>query len=384
MAKRIVLMMLVVCSLIAAGSDVYAGDLLLKLGPEQLVQADGNDIVVPGYSVPSFVDWDNDGLNDLIVGQGGGSYPPVKVRVYINEGTESSSLFSTSFYAQSNGSDLVRTGSGCMGSFPRVVYWDGDDCKDLLIGRSDGKVEIFINIGIDSDPNFDGGTLLQVGQPGLKTNITVGGRATPCVVDWNNDGKKDLVVGAIDGKIHIYINEGTDTLPDFRVKTFAQAEGSDLDIGSRSSPVVMDLDRDGKKDILTGNTGGELLFYSNKGTDGDPNFSGYELVKSDGVAIHLPNSPRSRPFVCDWTGDGYPDVLIGVSDGKVHLYESIPQPGDIDKDYDVDFDDLAWLGLYWMWTDCGKCGYADLTGDDSKVNFLDLYELAAYWLEGVE
>lgn len=380
MAKRIVLMMLVVCLLIAGGSDVYAGDLLLKLGPEQLVQADGNDIAVGTYSVPSFVDWDNDDVKDLLIGAKDG-----KVRVFINVGTESNPQFSTSFYAQSDGMDLVRTGSGCMGCFPRVVYWDGDDCKDLLIGRTDGKVEIFINIGIDADPNFDGGTLLQVGQPGSKADIYVGGRATPCVVDWNNDGKKDLVVGAIDGKIYIYINEGTDTLPDFRVKTFAQADGSDLLVtGFRSSPDILDLDGDGKKDILAGNTYGQLLFYSNVGTDETPAFSNYEYVKSDGVAIYLPNNPRSRPFVCDWTADGYPDVLIGAGDGLVHLYESIPQPGDIDKDYDVDFDDFAWLGLYWMQTDCGKCGYADLTGDDSKVNFLDLYELAAYWLEGVE
>jgi len=48
----------------------YAADLLLRLGPEELVQAGGADISVLGYSVPSLADWDNDGLNDLIVGEG--------------------------------------------------------------------------------------------------------------------------------------------------------------------------------------------------------------------------------------------------------------------------------------------------------------------------
>ncbi len=91
----------------------------------------------------------------------------------------------------------------------------------------------------------------------------------------------------------------------------------------RSCPAVRDLDGDGKKDLLTGDTNGQLLFYSNAGTDDAPSFSGYTLVESDGTAIDLPGTPRSRPFVCDWTGDGEPDVLVGAGDGKVHLYQGI-------------------------------------------------------------
>ena len=56
-----------------------------------------------------------------------------------------------------------------MGIFPRVVYWDADGRKDLLVGRSDGLVMIFLNIGTDADPHFDGGAPLQVGPPGSKS-----------------------------------------------------------------------------------------------------------------------------------------------------------------------------------------------------------------------
>ena len=48
-------------------------DAQLHLGPGQLVQADGIDITVPGYSVPSYVDWDQDALKDLVVGEGSGT-----------------------------------------------------------------------------------------------------------------------------------------------------------------------------------------------------------------------------------------------------------------------------------------------------------------------
>jgi len=368
----------------------FSDDSSLNLGPEELVQTNGVDIQVPGYSVPSFVDWNNDNLKDLVVGEGGG-FGDAKVRVYINVGTESNPQFLDYFYAQSNGFNLTCPASGCLGCFPRVVYWDQDARKDMLVGQADGTVKIFLNIGTDESPVFDGGTILLVGYPGSKKRISVGGRATPSIVDWNNDDNKDLVVGALEGRIHIFINEGTDTEPDFLVETFAQESGSDLiAYGKRSSPVVLDLDADGKKDLLTGNTNGQLLFYRNVGTDAEPSFSGYSLVESNGVPIDLPGSPRSRPFLCYWTGDGYfgpidgyLDVLLGAADGKVHLYRGIPTPGDIDGNGYVDLVDFALFAPYWQQIGCGQCGGADFTGDE-KVDIDDLAEFAANWLIGFE
>jgi hypothetical protein len=89
----------------------------------------------------------------------------------------------------------------------------------------------------------------------------------------------------------------------------------------------MDLDADGKKDLLTGDTEGRLLFYANVGTDTAPSFSGYQFVESDSVDIDLAGTPRSRPFVCDWTGDGILDVLVGAGDGLVRLYQGLPDTG---------------------------------------------------------
>lgn len=374
--KHIVVVTFVTSVLLMTPSNGFAE---LNLGPEEIVQASGSDIVIGYYSVPSFVDWNNDDIRDLVIGNSYGF-----VIVYLNVGTQSNPQFSGYFYVQSDGSSLQVTPGGCLGAFPRVVYWDADERKDLLVGNSPGEVTIFLNNGTEETPTFDGGTRLQVGPSGSKSNIDVGSRACSSAVDWNSDGKKDLVVGALDGLIHLFINEGTDTSPDFITQTYAQNDGINLDVPSdRSSPDILDLDGDGNKDLITGNTDGQLLFYSNAGSDEDPNFSGYVVVEADGVPIYDEDT-RSRPYVCYWTDDAYLDVIIGSSDGKVHLYQGIPEPGDLDADGDRDFFDFAEFALYWRQTGCGQCGGADLKNDDGDVNMDDLAEFTALWLTEIQ
>ncbi|MBC8424300.1 VCBS repeat-containing protein [bacterium] len=314
----------VLVAVMLAASPLFAAS--LNLGPEQIVQAAGSDITVLGYSVPTCADWDSDGRMDLIVGEGNCSFDG-KVRVYLNEGSSSAPLFSSFSYVQAGGVDLVVPGGGCLGAFPRVVDWNGDSRKDLLVGRPDGSVGIYYNIGSGLSPTLDGGTLLEVGPSGSKIPINVLSRATVALADWDNDGARDLIVGELDGRVHVFINEGTTAEPDFISDMLIQAAGVNLVVpGARSSPVVMDADGDGREDLLVGNTEGQLLLYSNQGTDAVPLFGTYSTIAADGAPIDLPGLARSRPFVTDWNGDGLSDVLIGASDGRVHLYQGIPEP----------------------------------------------------------
>ncbi len=212
-----------------------------------------------------------------------------------------------------------------MGAFPRVAYWDEDDRKDLLIGDTMGEIHLFRNIGTEAAPEFGADELLMVGPAGEKLAIDVGIRSTPLYQDWNADGRRDLIVGAWDGRVHLFINEGTDTAPDFITTAYAQTPAGDLVVDTiRSSPVFRDLDEDGLPDLLCGNTEGQILFYRNIGTEGAPLFDGFELVTAAGVPIDFASIPRSRPFLCDWTGDGYLDLLVGISDGGVHLFQGAP------------------------------------------------------------
>jgi len=55
------------------------------------------------------------------------------------------------------------------------------------------------------------------------------GHLVPCVTDWNNDGKKDLIVGQFrGGKISLYLNQGTDSEPEFKDSNYLHAGGKEI------------------------------------------------------------------------------------------------------------------------------------------------------------
>jgi hypothetical protein len=59
--------------------------------------------------------------------------------------------------------------------------------------------------------------------------IDVGTYGSPCFQDWNADGLPDLIVGQYDdGKIRIYINEGSPGTLIFNSWTYMQADGTDI------------------------------------------------------------------------------------------------------------------------------------------------------------
>ena len=387
--------LLVVSSWVLIVSQAPAS--LLNLEPEELVQANGSDLQVTGCSVPSYVDWKEDGANDLVVGEHI-SYTAGKIRVYLNIGGPNDPLFADYFYVQSNGADLTLPAEGCLGCFPRIVDWDDDMRKDLLVGVSNGTIRIYLNTGTNEDPAFGSGTTIRVGTPAV--TLDVGNRTTLAFADWNGDGLNDLVVGGLDAKIHVYFNSGsTWPIPAFDFSPpsgqYVQENGHDLIVPSaRSSPDVLDLNRDGRKDLLVGNSEGELLLYINVGTDVLPEFSGYSRVESNGVPINLEGAldgnPRSRPFVCDWTSDGYLDVLVGACDGKVHLYQGrvwmtglgVPSP-DFNGDGIVDIKDLLILIKLWGMDDL-LCDIAPRPLGDGIVDTLDLELLMSYWEQSID
>ena len=149
-----------------------------------------------GYRATPYVcDWDSDGLNDLLCGNGDGY-----VYFFKNIGTAHAPVYAAGKRIQAGGTDLnlgIR-------SVVRVFDWDGDGVKDL-VGSSDTGVYWCRNVGSRTSPALLApvGLRAPVSGRGLAP-ISTGPRMRLDLLDWNGDGVIDLLLGNANGTVTYY------------------------------------------------------------------------------------------------------------------------------------------------------------------------------------
>lgn len=193
--------------------------------------------------------------------------------------------------------------------------WNEDGLKDLLVGEQSGNVRYYRNVGTPGSPflTFEG-LLMAGGYP-----IEVDQHSFPWIDDWNEDGLKDLLVGSIDGRFWLFINVGTNSDPVFNTSEYLTlANGFEIDLGSRSAPVVTDLNGDGLKDIASGNIDGCVFFFENYGTNADPLLAAPDTLKMGTIMINPGPTTRATPI--DWNADGLMDLVVGSNRARLKRY----------------------------------------------------------------
>lgn len=172
-------------------APTYDGGVFLQAGPA----GQKTNISAGSRATPSQVDWNNDGLQDLLIGEGAGP-----VRVYLNQGTNAAPDFASPILPQFDGRGDM---SFPMRASPVFVDLDHDNLKDLLVGDYEGRLSFYKNIGSPESPFFSPGVWV-LDNAGSTFDLPGQLRTRPFVCDWDNDGQLDVLLGYGDGKIRVY------------------------------------------------------------------------------------------------------------------------------------------------------------------------------------
>jgi len=265
-------------------------------------------------SAPVFFDYDGDGLMDIVVGNYG-YYDPNTLNGFRSD----FSLYRNTGTATSPQYQLITRNFGSLdtlnlnGVYPAFGDLDGDGDQDMLVGESGGHLYYFDNIAGPGNPCVFKFVAANY------DSISVGQYAAPQLIDVNRDGKPDLLVGKRNGAISYYQNDGTAALAHFPSKpTNANFGGVYVTkagyVTGYSVPCMYDVN--GHYELLTGSESGNLYHYNNI----DGNLSG-NFTLLDSAYGHIWEGLRATPSFKDINADGSPDLMVGNYSGGIDLFK---------------------------------------------------------------
>lgn len=117
--------------------------------------------------------------------------------------------------------------------------------------------------------------------------------------------------------LYIYYNTGTKTAPSFGSYNFLLNKGMFVSI-TNAAPELFDLDGDGVKDLISGNSQGEILYYHNSGTNDAMVLDDVAHLIAGGKVMKV--DKYSQFTFCDWNNDGVTDMVVGDKNEKVMLF----------------------------------------------------------------
>lgn len=261
-----------------------------------------------GFNMPRFTDIDSDGDYDLFVSVLYDPTVPQSLMFYENTGNAQSA----NHILRTN--DFLKTLDVGNNSSPVFVDIDNDGDLDLFIGsfnNPNGSIHFLENTGTVSNPSF-------YYSDSQYFNIMSDLVVTPAFGDLDNDGDYDLLAGKLNGTIDFYLNNGTPVSANFQNSILLRNNNDDsIDVGSSSSPFLMDVDGDSDLDLAIGGFNGKLSFYENTG-----NPASYEFTSNPAYFGTLDIGDNSTPFFIDYNEDDVLDLFSGSRNGEMFYFKN--------------------------------------------------------------
>ena len=262
---------------------------------------------------PVFYDYNNDGLDDIVVGNYGyhqiGGNPRSSLALFKNNGTldtPSFELIDRDWQNISNINLNINLNIAALNLTPTFGDLDGDTHDDMIIGDANGKLHYFKNTG--SNPaNF----MLSQAE---YNNIDVGYFASPQLIDVNRDGLLDILIGEQSGTINYCENTGTLTnaIFDTVISNFG-----DIDIESNiisagfSNPTL--FDNNGNYELYVGSYTGETYVFDNIDNNLTGSFDSLRILNTN-------EGGKNKIAINDINNDQKPDLLIGNYSGGLSYF----------------------------------------------------------------
>ena len=189
------------------------------------------------------------------------------------------------------------TGGPIVGS-PLIIDLDGDGSSEVIAVSENRYVYVWRSDGLL--------------RPGWPQSVAAGTRSSPAAGDLDGDGDLEVVFGSNDGRLDARHKDGS------LLFTFPVLLGGSI----KSAPALADLDGAPGLEIIVHASDAKVYALDGQGRmlDGWPQSTG-------GVSETFGNLIlNSTPAVGDLDADGSPEVVVGGSDGRVHVWRADGTP----------------------------------------------------------
>ena len=137
-------------------------------------------------------------------------------------------------------------------------------------------------------------------------------------MDLDDDGRTDVLSGSWPGEISFFRRKADGTFA--AAENLKDRRGKLLNVGSASSAFAADWDGDGRRDLIVGTMLGEVHIIPNAGRAGELAFGSSRPMEADGKPIKVAGD--AAPAAADWDGNGTLDLIVGSEDGSVMWYRN--------------------------------------------------------------